>query len=331
MVVRAMRALTFDPSSDRFALVERPTPAPGPRDALIRVDACGLNPVDAKICQWKALVPHMGDDWTPGLDVAGTIVQIGEEVDSWTIGDRVLCHGNMFRPHGGFAEYSLQRADALIRHPNVSAPVAAATPCAGWTAWRALVDKLRAGTEDSLVIAGGSGGVGSFAIQIARHLGVYPIIATASGRNHDYVASLGATHTIDYRTEDVVGRVHEITGGTGVTLGIDAVGPDNDVAIADCLSFEGHMVELVDVVRPTAYRDAFSRGLSFHQLSLGSGHRNGPAALRDLVAAGAAVSSLVAQGHVKTPMLKTISIDLVGDTLNAMLQRRTVGKIVMVS
>ena len=90
------------------------------------------------------------------------------------------------------------------------------------------------------------------------------------------------------------------------------------------------MVELVDVVRPNEYRDAFSRGLSFHQLALGAGHRNGPEALRDLVAAGTAVSSLLERGRLTVPALKTISIDHVGDTLDAMLERRTVGKIVMV-
>ena len=230
-----MRAVTFDPATDRCTVVDRPTPDPGPHDVLIRVDACGLNPVDAKIHLWKALAPHMDADWTPGLDVSGHIAQIGEGVEGWAIGDRVLCLGDMFRPHGGFAEYTLQRAGALIPHPGASAPVAAATPCAGWTAWRALVDKLRAGSGDSLVIAGGSGGVGSFAIQIAHHLGVHPIVVTASERNHDYVTSLGATHTVDYRTEDVVGRVREITHDKGATLGIDTVGPDNDILVGRLL------------------------------------------------------------------------------------------------
>lgn len=326
-----MKAVTFEPETDRFTVAEQATPQPGPHDVLIRVDACGLNPVDAKIRLWKSFAPDMRSGWVPGLDVSGHIVAVGDEVTSWQAGDRVLCHGDMFRPHGGFAEYTVQRAAALVGHPDIPAPEAAATPCAGWTAWRALVDKMHAGRHDSLFIAGGSGGVGSFAIQIARHLGVNPIVVSCSQRNHDYVTSLGATHTIDYRSEDVIERVREITAGAGVTLAVDAVGPETDRIVAECLAFEGQMVELVDVARPADYRDVFSRGLSFHQLSLGSGHRNGTEALRTLVAAGTAFSELLEADAIAVPRLGTIDIDQVGDALDAMLAQHTVGKIVMVT
>ena len=87
------------------------------------------------------------------------------------MGDRVLCHGNMFRPHGGFAEFTIQDSEALVPHPDLEAGVAAATPCAGWTAWRALHDKLRAYEHSSILITGSSGWVGSFATQIAAHFG----------------------------------------------------------------------------------------------------------------------------------------------------------------
>ena len=87
---------------------------PGESDVLIKVDACGLNPVDAKIAQWRPMVPTMDDQWVPGLDVSGRIVQTGLKVDRWRVGDLILCHGNMFHPHGGFAEYTIQDSEALI-------------------------------------------------------------------------------------------------------------------------------------------------------------------------------------------------------------------------
>lgn len=324
-----MKALTFDPASDRWTIRERPMPEPGPGDVLVRVAACGLNPVDAKISQWKRLAPAMTDRWTPGLDVSGRIEAVGSAVTRWAIGDRVLYHGDMFRPHGGLAEYALHDAATLLAHPGVPVTIAAATPCAGWTAWRALHDKLRASAADTLLVAGGAGGVGGFALQMARHAGLRTIIATCSSRNTDYVRRLGATHIIDYQHEPVVARARAITEERGVTLGLDTVGPDNDILVADALGFEGRMVELVAVVRPERYRDAFMKGLTFHQFSLGSGHRNGVAAQEQLVAAGRACNAMLERGQLLVPELKTIGLDEAASALGEMLGQHTRGKIVV--
>lgn len=325
-----MKALTFNPATDTFAIRDLPVPTPGLDDVLVKVAACGLNPVDAKIVRWKAMVPDMGADWTPGLDVSGEIVQVGAGVEGWKPGDRVLYHGNMLRPHGGLAEYAIHKADTLIAHPPVSSPVAAAAPCASWTAWRALHDKLRLQQGHSLLVTGGSGGVGGFAIQIAKDVGVRQIITTCSAKNHAYVLSLGATCAIDYRAEDVAARVRELTGGKGVDRALDTVGPDEDLAVAEALAFEGEMVELVDVVRPGAYRDVFQRGLSFHQLSLGAGHRAGPEAEARIVRAGTACSRMLAEGRLSVPVLETIPLAESGPRLVGIRDRRSVGKTVVV-
>ena len=323
-----MRALTFDPSTDRWGMQSLPVPQAHGHDVLIRVEACGLNPVDAKIALWKGAVPGMDSRWVAGLDVAGEVVAVGEDVAGWAVGDRVLTHGNMFRPHGGLAEFTVQDARTLVAHPEVVDPAtAASTPCAGWTAWRALHDRLRLSADDTLLVAGGSGGVGGFALQIARDAGLRTVIATTSPRNAHYAASLGATHVIDYTTEDVVARVHEITGGAGVTKGLDTVGGENARLVADSLGFEGEMVELVDVVDATRFARAFDLGLGFHQLSLGSGHRNGTAGRQTLTRTGAAFSTALEQGRVAVPRLQRIGLDAAGDALTAMLDQRTAGKI----
>ena len=324
-----MKAVTYDPTRDEFIVTDIPKPKPADSDVLVKVEACGLNPVDAKIGQWKSMVPHMNDSWVPGLDVSGYIVETGRKVEAWMIGNRVLYHGDMFRPHGGFAEFALQESKTLIPHPALSATVAAATPCSGWTAWRALNDKLRACDRDSILITGGSGGVGGFAIQIAKYLGLKQIIVTCSAQNRDYVKELGATHMIDYRNEDVICRVLEVTNQQGVAIGLDTVGADNDITVANALTHGGHMVELVETVRPASYRDSFMRELSFHQLSLGSGHRSGAKGRETLVAAGRAFSKLVELGHIKVGMVKTIALEEVGPSLVEMLKQRTVGKLVM--
>ena len=235
----------------------------------------------------------------------------------------------MFRPHGGFAELTVQNSETVIPHPQVSPSIAAATPCAGWTAWRALYDKLNISQHQHIFIAGGSGGVGGFALQIARDCRLETIITTCSAKNHDYARQLGATHVIDYRDEDVVARVREITGNVGVPIGFDTVGPDNDRLVANALAFEGQMVALVSTVRPEAYDDAFMKGLSFHQLSLGAGHRHGDAAKAALCRAGQAFSRLLEQQRITVSKLQTIDLDSVGEALTDIRQQRTVGKIVL--
>ncbi len=324
-----MKAVTYNPATDDFVVQEVTPPVPETGDVLVKVHACGLNPVDAKINFWHGAAPNMSALWVPGLDVSGEIVALGDDVEGWRVGDRVLYHGNMFRPNGGFAEYAIQEASTLVAHPKLSPKEAAATPCAGWTAWRSLVNKLRIQEYDSIFIAGGSGGVGSYAIQIARYFGVKTIITTSSVKNHDFLLSLGATDLIDYREEDVVSRIMEITDNQGVPVALDAVGGDNDILCANSLSYEGQMVELVRTVRPTDYKDAFGRGLSFHQFSLGSGHRNGEQACKNISDAGRDFSELLEKGVVKTPALETIGLEKVGIALKQIRGQRTVGKIVM--
>ncbi len=91
----------------------------------MKVEACGLNPVDSKAPFWKSTAPDMDASWVTGLDVSGTIVAIGEDVTAVAIGDRIICHGNMFRPHGGFAAYTIRDSQTALPHPNLDSVTAA--------------------------------------------------------------------------------------------------------------------------------------------------------------------------------------------------------------
>ncbi|MEZ9864397.1 zinc-binding dehydrogenase [Vibrio breoganii] len=325
-----MKALTYNASSDQFVLKQLSMPQIETGwDVVVKVDAVALNPVDSKVHLWKGMVENMDDNFVGGLDVAGEIVEVGDKVIEWSVGDRVLYHGNMRRTQGGFAEYAVQDSRTLIEHPDTDSSVAAATPCAGWTAWCALVDKLDIAKRDSIFIAGGSGGVGSFAIQLAKHYKVPTIITTCSAKNHKFVEELGATHCIDYLESDVVAKVDEIMQGKGVEVALDCVGGDNDILCSKVLGYQGQMVELVQVVRPEAYDNAFLRGLSFHQLSLGSGHVNHRRGRNAIVSAGNAFNLLLEQGEITIPQLQIISLDEAGDALTKIREQRTVGKVVV--
>ena len=324
-----MKAVTYQKQHDTFTVTEQAAPTlETPFDVLVKVHAVGLNPVDYKINSWHMALPDMDDHFVAGLDVSGEIVEVGGSVSDWQVGDRVLYHGNMFRAFGGFAEYAIHDSRTLTPHPDTSAEIAAASPCAGWTAWRALVDKLDIASRSRVFIAGGAGGVGSFAIQIARHFGVKAIITTASAHKHDYVKQLGATHAIDYHQDNVVQQVLDITGDAGVEASLDCVGGDNDKLCAAVLGFEGHMAEIVKLVAPEQYDNAFGKALSFHQVALGSGHAHGPKSWQDIVSAGTALSGLLTTGDVSVPMLEVISLEQIPEKLAAMSNQRTTGKIV---
>jgi len=324
-----MKAITYQKACDTFTLSELEIPEiEQPFDVLVKVHAVGLNPVDAKIHLWNGMVADMDDNFVAGLDVSGEIVALGDSVTGWQVGDKVLYHGNMRRAHGGFAEFAIQDSRTLVTHPQTSAEVAAASPCAAWTAYRALFDKLSADKRSSVFIAGGAGGVGSFAIQLAKLAGINTIITTASEANHDFLKSLGATHTIDYRQGKVAEQVMQITADLGVEIALDCVGGENDILCASVLGYEGEMVELVNTVNPQNYNNAFLQGLSFHQLSLGSGHVNGAAGRATLFDSGTKVSALLSDGSLQVPELTVISMEQIGDTLLKMRDQRTVGKIV---
>lgn len=324
-----MKAVTYQKARDTFTYTDISVPdIHNDYDVLVKVHAVALNPVDTKVNLWNAMVESMDNDFVGGLDVSGEIVEVGAKVSGWQVGERVLYHGNMRRSHGGFAEFALHDSRTLITHPDVAAEIAAATPCAGWTAYRALVHKLRIAERNGVFITGGSGGVGSFAIQLARLFGVKTIITTCSAQNHEFVRSLGATHTIDYQHNHMIEQVKAITAGLGVEVALDCVGGNNDIVCACVLGFEGEMVELVSTVRPSDYPNVFLQGLSFHQVSLGSGHVNGKRGFASIVDTGVAFSELVERGEIVVPKLEVISLTQVPEALMQMRQQRTVGKIV---
>ena len=140
---------------------------------------------------------------------------------------------------------------------------------------------------------------------------------------------MGATHVIDYKQEDVREQIMAITEGFGVEVSLDCVGGDNDILCASVLGFEGEMVELVRTTRATEYPGAFLQGLTFHQLSLGSGHVNGARGLQSIVEAGTSFSALLEAGNIKVGNLKVIALEAAGEALLSIRQQRTVGKVVV--
>lgn len=217
-----------------------PTPAPGPRDVLIEIHAASVNPVDTKIASGThRAVLRYRLPWTLGLDVSGVVAAVGPEVTRFAPGDEVFAVLDHRRP-GSFAEYTLADEAILARKPAaLDHHQAAALPLVAMTAWQALVDHGRLTRGTHLLVQAGSGGVGTVALQLARHLGAATIATTCSAANADLVQSLGATHVIDYRTT----RYQDVLRDLDLVL--DALGGDDRWQALSVLRRGGRHVSIV--------------------------------------------------------------------------------------
>lgn len=186
----------------RLRLADIAEPVLADDEVLVRVHAAGVNLLDAKIKngEFKLILPYQLP-LVLGHDVAGTVLQMGARVRSFSVGDEVYARPGDMRI-GAFAERIAVKEHALARKPaSLTMEEAASLPLVGLTAWQALVEVARLQPGQKVFIQAGSGGVGSFAIQLARHLGAF-VATTTSAANAAWVKALGADLVIDYRKED---------------------------------------------------------------------------------------------------------------------------------
>ena len=221
-----MKAVVIERFGDPgvLELRDEPKPSPGPGQILVRVVASGTNPVDAKIRangRWAEIeLPAI-----LGYDVSGVVEEVGPGVTEFRPGDEVFYTPEIFGNRwGSYAEYNVVAAAIVARKPRgLSHEEAAAVPLAGGTAWEAVVRRLKLQPGEAILIHGGAGGVGSFAVQFAKAAGAY-VLATAGPANQATLRELGADVAIDYTRQDPVEVALAETGGRGVDAVLDTVG-----------------------------------------------------------------------------------------------------------
>ena len=199
-----MKAFVVDKYSKKgiLRLAEMPEPVLQDDDVLVEIHAAGVNLLDSKIRagEFKPILPYR-PPFILGHDVAGTVVRLGSKVRKFKPGDDVYARPRDGRV-GTFAEFiAVNEADVALKPKNLSMEEAASIPLVGLTAWQALIERANLKKGQKIFIQAGTGGVGTFAIQLAKHLGAI-VATTASAANFDLVKSLGADVVIDYRKDD---------------------------------------------------------------------------------------------------------------------------------
>ena len=223
---------------DVLALAVGPRPEPDAGEVLIEVTAAGVNRPD---CLQRAGAYPPPPDASPiiGLEVAGTVVAHGEGAHGVSVGDRVCA----LTPGGGYAEYCTTPAGWCLPVPTGMSDVEAASlPETFFTVWNNLFDRGRLRCGETVLIHGGTSGIGLTAIQLAKQIDTTVIATAGSDEKAAFCRTMGADHAINYRTQDFVAEVARITGKRGVDVILDMVGGDYIEKNLRCLALEGRLV-----------------------------------------------------------------------------------------
>ncbi len=231
-----------------LVLVDRAVPQPGSGEVLIKVAAAGVNRPD--VLQRKGgYPPPPGAPSIPGLEIAGVVVAIGEGVEREQLGQSVCA----LLAGGGYAEYATVAAGQCLPVPEgMSMAEAAAIPETLFTVWTNLFERAYATEGDTVLVHGGTSGIGTMAIALCGLFGIDIIVTAGSDEKCEAALGLGATHAINYKTEDFVERVKAITEGKGVAAVLDMVGGDYLPRNLQCLAEDGRHVSIAVQGGPSA-------------------------------------------------------------------------------
>jgi len=305
----------------------RPVPAPGAGEILIKVAAAGVNRPD--VAQRSgAYPPPPGASDLPGLEVAGTVVAVGAGATRHKLGDNVMS----LVAGGGYAHYCIaQDAQAMAVPAVLSMPEAGAIPETLMTVWHNVFERGALKAGETLLIHGGSSGIGTMAIQLAKVFGSKVIVTVGSKDKADACLKLGADRAINYRTEDFVSEVKKATSDAGANVILDMVGGDYIERNYDAAAVDGRVVQIAFLGGPKA-------NVNFARLMVKRLHHTGstlrPRSNADKAAMVAAIEAkvmpLLRDGRVKPLMDSTFPLEKAADAHRRMETGEHIGKIVLV-
>jgi putative PIG3 family NAD(P)H quinone oxidoreductase len=305
---------------------ERPTPAPGAGEVLVKVQAAGVNRPDMMQRQGHYPPPKGATD-IPGLEIAGEVVALGEGAKRWKIGDKVcaLVIG------GGYAQYCpAHESHALPLPGNLSMVEAAAIPETFFTVWHNVFERGGLKSGETLLVHGGSSGIGTTAIQLAKAFGARVVVTAGSAEKCEACRKFGADVAVNYKTEDFVAAVKEATGGKGADVILDMVGGDYIERNYDAAAVEGRIVQI-------AFQGGSKATVNFMRLMMKRLHHTGSTlrarAVPDKAAIARAIEEkvwpLIAAGKVKPIINKTFPLAEAAAAHALMDSSAHIGKIVL--
>lgn len=312
---------------DVLKAVKRPTPRPSYGEVLIKVAAAGVNGADLTQRRGKYAVPKGAPD-VLGLEVSGEIVAIGDGVSEWRVGDNVCA----LLIGGGYAEYCAVSAPQCLPIPaGLTVVQAAALPEVAMTVWSNIFELGGLKPGETLLVHGGTSGIGTLAIQLAKNLGAIVIATAGSDEKCRRCLELGAANAINYRNEDFVTAARQMTAGVGVDVILDMVGGNYIQRGVETLAQGGRLVML-----------AFKQGSKveidcglIQQMNLwltGSRLRPRPIAekARLVAAVRKAVWPLIERGDIKPVIDSTFPLSVVQDAHRRMESGEHIGKILLI-
>ena len=305
---------------------ERPDPVPGPGEVLIRVAAAGVNRPDV-LQRRGAYPPPPGASDIPGLEVAGTVAAVGAGVEGWRAGDAVcaLVSG------GGYATMCVAPAPQCLRVPaTLDLVAAAAIPETFFTVWTNVFDRGRLQAGETALFHGGTSGIGTTAIQLATVRGATVFATAGSDEKVRACEALGARRAINYRTQDFVNVIREMTGGAGVDLILDIMGGSYLNRNLAALAVDGRLVQIGLMGGESASVD-LRRVLGRRLTITGSTLRPRPVVEKGEIAAALAreVWPLLEAGTIKPIVFKTFPLVEAAAAHSLMESSEHVGKIVL--
>ena len=304
---------------------QRPVPVPREGEILVKVAAAGVTRPDVQ--QRKGLYPPPpGAPDVPGLEIAGEIAALGPGIKRWAIGDRVMA----LVIGGGYAQYALAHASHALPVSGLSMVEASAVPETFFTVWHNVFERGALKEGETLLVHGGSSGIGTVAIQLAKQFGARVIVTAGSEEKCDACRKLGADVAINYKTADFVEAVKTATDGKGADVILDMVGGDYIGRNYEAAGVEGRIVQIAFAGSPKATVD-------FRRIMLKRLHHTGSTLRSRAVADKGAIREaieqkvlpLLAAGTVKPIIYKTFPLAKASDAHALMESSAHIGKIVL--
>lgn len=301
---------------ENFAVEDVPEPQVGDGEVLVEVKAVGIDQIDVKARKGEGMSDYLKQEHPMilGWDISGVVSKVGSRVKDFKAGDAVFGTIRFPGPGSSYAEYAAAPADQIALKPeNISHAEAAAATQSPLTAWQALVDTGHVKKGDRVLVHGGAGGVGNYAIQIARHIGCY-VITTVSGADRAFVKELGADEVIDYRTQVFEKEVKE------VDFVLDTIGGDNFVRSLDVLKPEGMIVLLPSNKKEEADKAVREKQVKNYRHILM--HSSG----KDM----RAIAGMLREGSMKANVDKVYSFEQIPQAQEQLENGKVRGKIVVI-